>query len=180
VRNKFSIISIFLLLCVFTTVTFGQVTVTPGSGGTDLARSTSCANGTPGGYATLGDITITETKNGDIAVSQTNVTLILTPPSNWQFNPGVGTGQDSGGDVTFNSINVVAGSITVTITSGSQPNSKSIITLSGIQVQSIDGNTTPATGNILRTSGNPGTAVITGITNDVTNFGSLSTVHLSL
>src|SRR5262249_5286955 len=46
----------------------------------------------------------------------------------------------------------------------------------GIQVRATDGHALPSSGNILRTSGNPGTATINGITNDVTSFGALSQV----
>src|SRR5206468_11310911 len=46
--------------------------------------------------------------------------------------------------------------------------------ISGIQVQATEGGNVSASGNILRTSANPGTATIVGITNNITNFASLS------
>ena len=48
------------------------------------------------------------------------------------------------------------------------------MTISNIQVQATEGGNVPAAGTILRTSANPGTAIIAGITPDATSFGALS------
>lgn len=167
----------FLLLLLYSAVIIGQVTVTPASGGTDLARSTSCANGTPGGYASLGNIVITETVDNDIKQSQSNVTLILSAPSNWQFNTAVGSvSTTAGDDITSISLAVAAATLTVTFTTANGNAGKDTfdeITITAIEVQSIDGNTTPAAGDILSSASS--SADITGITHGTTNFGSLST-----
>src|SRR6185369_1046865 len=48
------------------------------------------------------------------------------------------------------------------------------LTISGIQAQGTEGGSVPGSGSILRTSANPGSATVNGITNDTTSFGSLS------
>src|SRR5207237_8811911 len=53
---------------------------------------------------------------------------------------------------------------------------KNKLTISGIQVRASNGSALPSSGDILRTSANPGTASINGITNNVTSFASLSQV----
>jgi hypothetical protein len=154
-----------------------NVAVTAGSGGTISADK--AANATSPVFTTLGDIVISEGSNNDFPI-QSNTTLILTAPTGWQFNPGVGststTKSGSGGnELTDNSITVTATTITVNIsvTGTGQINTLSI---KGIQVRATDGANVPGSGNILRTSGNPGTATITGIVNSSTNFGSLSQI----
>lgn len=149
--------------------TYANVTVTPASGGGSLCASS---------YTTLGDIVILEGANGDIAGSQTNVTLILTAPSGYQFNPGVGsvsfTGTSpSSANLTAISISVVAATITVTLSSNGT-NKQDQITITGIQVQATTPTPPAASGNILRTAASPGTATIAGIVNGTTNFGTLT------
>ena len=85
-----TLIILLLLLCA--SITFGQVTITPGSGGTELVRSTA-QDGHLNVYTTLGDIVIAETLDDDFKQSQTNATFILTAPSNWEFEAGVGNAQ---------------------------------------------------------------------------------------
>jgi hypothetical protein len=153
-----------------------SVAVTPGSGGTNISAD-KAANATSPAFTTLGDIVISEAAAGDFS-TQTNTTLILTAPTGWQFNPGVGSTQATksgpgGNELNDNSISVTNTTITVNIsvTGTGQINTLSI---KGIQVRATDGANVPGSGNILRTVGNPGTAPITGITNGSTNFGSLS------
>src|SRR5207245_6228868 len=72
-----------------------------------------------------------------------------------------------------NSFSVTASNMTVTLTvNGTVQTNK--LTLTGIQVQATEGGAVPASGAILRSSSNPGSAAVTGLTNDVTAFGSLS------
>ena len=149
--------------------TYANVTVTPASGGSSLCASS---------YTTLGDIVILEGANGDIAGSQTNATLILTAPSGYEFNPGVGsvsfTGTEpSSANLTAISISVVASTITITLSSNGT-NKQDQITITGIQVQATTPTPPAASGNILRTAASPGTATITGIVNGTTNFGTLT------
>ena len=173
---------ILFLFIISISVSYGQVTVTAASGGIDLTRSLA-VNGSAPAYTTLGNIVITETAMNDVKQSQTNATLILTAPSNWQFNTASGNvATTAGDDITAISISVAASAVTITLTTanGTQGmNTTDQITISNIQVQAIDGNITPSAGNITRSSANAGNAVITGITEDVTNFGSLSMDPLS-
>src|SRR5215213_5305347 len=153
-------------------------TVTPAAGGTNISAD-KAANATSPAFTTLGDIVIAENVNNDFPV-QASRTLILTAPTGWQFNPGVGTTAATktgagGNELNDNSITVTATTITVNIsvTGTAQTNTLSI---KGIQVRATDGANIPGSGNILRTVGNPGTATIAGIVNGTTNFGSLSQV----
>ncbi len=174
--------TVIFLLSISATMTFGQVSVTAATGGIDLVRGTA-ANGSAPAYTALGNIVITEALVSDVKQSQSNATMILTAPSNWQFNTASGNvATTAGDDITAISISVAANAITITLSTanGNQGmNTLDEITISNIQVQAIDGNVTPSAGNILRSSANAGDAVINGITADVTNFGSLSLDPLS-
>ncbi|GEM_PF-2254732 len=159
---------------VATTTFTDSVVVTPATGGTNIP-SDKAVNGTSPAYTTLGDIIIAEASNTDFSASQTSSTLILSAPTNWNFNPGVGTVSfQAGRDLGPVTISVSSTTITITFTTDSNANKSDTITISGVQVQAIDESLIPSSGNIIRSSGNPGTGTITGITNDVTNFGSLS------
>ena len=153
-----------------------SVLVTPASGGTNLSAD-KAANAASPQYTTLGNIVIAEgggTK-GDFATG-TNKTLILTAPSGWTFNPGAGSVSfNSNKDITAASIAVTSTTITVTLSVSGTANADTL-TISGIQVRATDGSALPSSGDILRTSANPGTATISGITNDVTSFAALSQV----
>lgn len=167
--------SVFLLFGIFfiaSTLAMAQVTVTPADA-TNIP-GTSAANGSSPAWTTLGDIVIASNGNNNaIAKNQTGVTLILTAPTNWSFNSGVGSGSVSGTAITYVGISVSSTTITFTFSRSNNNSSDATITISGIQVQEIDGSTT-SQGLILRTSANSGTAIITGITVDVTSFGTLS------
>ncbi|MHB9019408.1 MAG: fibronectin type III domain-containing protein [Minisyncoccota bacterium] len=170
-----------LLAVIFVTAFFSPISVeaavaiTAATGGTNISAD-NAANAASPAWTTLGNIVITSQANNDFAKNATNATLILTIPSNWAFNAGVGSGSVSGTGITFNSISVTASIITVTYTRTNTNSSNASLTISGIQVRSTDGSLLPNSGNILRTAANPGTGTIIGITNDVTNFGSLSQV----
>ncbi|HLP17399.1 MAG TPA: T9SS type A sorting domain-containing protein [Bacteroidota bacterium] len=170
-------IIVVMLLCALTAS--AAVTVTPASGGTGIS-GTKAQNGTnPAlrGFTTIGTITITEGAMGDFGKNQTNVTLILTAPTDWVFNPGQGTvGFTAGRDILSASLAVTATTITVTLSTdngASGENAIDELTISGIQVQSTNGEIT-LTENIYRTVANPGTASIAGIVNGTTSFGPLS------
>src|SRR5438094_7851241 len=104
---------------------------------------------------------------GHIANASDRKRLLPVPPGT-QYNSGVGTAtatRVSGSgttEVSVNSISITANTITVTYTvSGTGQINR--LTLSGIQVRATEGGNLPASGNILRTSANPGTASINGI-----------------
>src|ERR1051326_7269469 len=158
-----------------------NVAISAATGGTNISADLA-QNGAAPAFSTLGNIVITEGSNSDFAV-QTGKTLILSPPNGWKFNAGAGSaaaGKVGGGsganEVQVNSITVSSSAITVDITvtgTGQQNN----LTISGIQVQSTEGGDLPASGSILRTSGNPGTANIAGLGGtggSATSLGNLS------
>ncbi len=77
------IVTRFFIFSLFTfSVTFSQVTLTFDPT-TDLPQSTNCENGTPGGFAALATILITENNNNDFSATGN---LILLAPSHWQFD----------------------------------------------------------------------------------------------
>ncbi|MFC2134001.1 T9SS type A sorting domain-containing protein [Bacteroidota bacterium] len=165
---------ILFLLIVNASVALGQVTVTTASGGVNLARS-KAVNGSAPAFTPLGDIVIDEGSSTDFSSSGT---LIFSTPSNWQFNASASITVDvttSGSPKIAVSVHdVSSGSITFEITVDAT-NKSETVTISGIEVQPIDGNITPAEGSILPS----GTADINGITEGVTNIGSVSTDPIS-
>ncbi len=149
------------------------VSVTAATGGTNLTNAS---------WTTLGNIVITEGVSTDYAASQTNTTLILTCPSNYEFKSATGSCTISGPDLTGASISTWnTNDITVTISTNGTPNALTdILTITGLQIRATAAamNTCSSNaGSITRSSGNAGNATITGITNDVTNFGSLTTSY---
>jgi hypothetical protein len=129
-------------------------------------------------FTTLAPSSSAEAANNDF---KTSGTLVLTAPSGWQFNPAAAVsatpGKVGGGstaiDISASVGAITASTITINITVNATARLDNL-TLSGIQVQAVEGGTLPGSGNMLRTSANPGTATIVGVSNDVTNFGSLS------
>lgn len=155
---------------------FASVTVIPATGGINISAD-KAANAVNPAYTALVDIQISEGAgtNGDFSVG-TNKTLILTAPSGWQFNPTVGSVSFMAGrNISAASLSVTSPIITATLTVGNTNKADTLI-ISGIQVRAVAGESLSSSGNILRTSANPGTQTINGIVNDSTNFGSLSQV----
>src|SRR5262249_48150693 len=103
-------------------------------------------------------------------------TLILTVPTGWQFNPGVGTVSfASKGNITAATIAVDASTATVTLTVNGTT-AMDTLTINGLQVQALDGANLAAADYVRRVYVNPGTAVIAGIDLDYTTFGLLNEV----
>jgi len=148
-----------------------SVLVTAANNGTNLSAD-KAANSTSGSaYTALSNIVIAEQVNTDLGVSQTNKTIILTAPTNRKFRVGSGTiSYTAGRDVTAASIVVTGTTVTITYSTNGAPNLLDTLTLSGLRIQAFTGNLLPSAGNILRTCANSGTAVVAGITCDVTNF----------
>src|ERR1041385_7029397 len=93
----------------FTPQAFANVTVTAATGGTGLSADLA-TNGAAPGFTTLGNIQIQEPSNpkGDFAIG-TNVTLILTAPTGWRFNAGVGSvSWAAGNNISTASVSVAA------------------------------------------------------------------------
>ena len=152
-----------------------NVTVTAASGGTNISADLAANSPTPQ-YTTLGDIVILENASTDFQV-QTSKTLVLAPPSGWQFNAGAGTATSKkesgsgGNELTVNSTTVSATSVTVnfTVTGVTQINS---LAIKGIQVVALDGANVPASGNVVRSAAS--TSTIAGMVDGVTPFAALS------
>src|SRR5690242_13711658 len=131
----------------------------------------ACGGSFATAYTTLGDIVIKETVNSDFAITATTKTLILTAPANFVFQANTGLITATGGNVSISSYTITAATITINFTVGAT-NKIDILTISGLKISGTNSATGPS--NILRTSANPGTATIAGITNGVTNFGTLT------
>lgn len=130
----------------------------------------ACGGTFPTAYNPLGSIVIKENANGDFA-NGTNVTLVLTAPANFEFRAGFGSVTfTAGNNITAASVVVTATTISITYTV-SGTNKSDVMTISNIQVRGVN---TTSSGNILRTAGNPGTGTFAGITNGITNFGTLT------
>src|SRR4030095_15028808 len=119
--------------------------------------------------STLGNIVISENQNNDIS---TFGTLILTAPTNFEFTPAGSITVSGVGDITSASI-ALTNSTTITITIAStqcnKTNDPDQITISGIQVRGINSASGPT--DVWKTGG---TAVIAGVTNNVTAFATLT------
>ncbi len=132
-------------------ISAANVTVTPAANGT-------CLQVSPGAFSNIGTITVAESAMTDFASPQTNVTLILTAPVNFEFNPGVGTvSYTAGRNITFASVAVTSTTVTVTL-SVSGTNRLDNLYISNLQMRGL---TTMASGQLLRTLAG-GTAVIAG------------------
>jgi len=141
------------LLCALTVSMSARaaVVVGPAGGGTCLAVS-------PGAYTQINWITIRENVATDYLFPQVGATLILTAPAGFEFNPGVGTLNVTGTDLTTTSMVVTNTTITITfdVTGNSTIDN---IQIRKIQVRALGSN---SVGDIYRTLLGGGTAVITG------------------
>ncbi|TSD64060.1 T9SS type A sorting domain-containing protein [Inquilinus sp. KBS0705] len=156
-----------LISSLFFTYSFATATITTATGGTGISADKS--SGSAGAaFTTLGNIVIGSGTNTDFTTG-TNVTFVLTAPTNWQFSAGVGS-VSRAGNVSAASVVVTANTVTVTYTvTGSS--TLNAITISGLQVQGTV-KSTIASANITRTSG---TGTIAGFTTG-TSVGALSQV----
>ena len=141
-------------LCLMATPVSAAVAVTAATGGGAISADTSA--GAPGAaWTNLGAISIVEQIDGDIAVSQTDVTLILNVPAGFQYNNGQTPSINAAaGDITALTLTgITASQITVTFTTDGTADGglDSIIIgqTTAIQVQPTAG-TPLASGNILR------------------------------
>lgn len=132
----------------------------------------------PSGYNALGNIVITEGANGDFAIAASK-TLVLTAPTNFEFQAGTGSvTYAGGGNISAASIVVTASTITITYTTGAV-NKNDVLTISGIMVRAI---TTASSGTVTRTGG---TGAIAGLINGTvvanlsSTLGCLHTIRLT-
>ncbi|MGL2967294.1 fibronectin type III domain-containing protein [Flavobacterium sp. XGLA_31] len=131
---------------------------------------TACS-GFPTAYNALGDIVIDETSNSNISTG-TNKTLVLSAPTNFEFQAGTGSvSYVSGKNISAATIAVTATTITITYTCGGTNRTDSM-TISGLQVRGVN---TASTGDITRSSSSTGT--ISGISTGTTFTNTLTSVN---
>ena len=131
-----------------------SVTVTEPTGGQNISADKSLNSTNGAAFTALGSIVITEGAINDFAAG-TNKTFILSAPSGWRFNAGVGSVTFQGSrDITAASISVTSSNLTVTLSLGGI-GKLDILTISGLQVQPLDGSLDPNPGYILNLSANP-------------------------
>src|SRR6059036_508486 len=101
-------------IALHSTQLLGDVIITEPLGGNDISAD-KCFNSANGaGFIALGSIVLTEAATTDFAAGN-NKTFILTLPSGWQFNSGVGSVSFTGSrDITAASISVGTYDLTVT------------------------------------------------------------------
>ncbi len=75
-----------LILCSFGNAAFAQVTVTQGTGGTNICPNLAATGSAPA-YTPVNAIQVTETSAADLSNGAN--TLVLNPPTGWQFNTSV-------------------------------------------------------------------------------------------
>jgi hypothetical protein len=173
IRNMTGYLSFIAMLLLCSLSVEAAVTVTPASGGTGISADRA-ANSTTAQWTTLGNIVIDENNNADLQFTNwVDNLIVFTAPSGWEFNPGVGSVSAASGDYSGgSSITVTFTTITLTLRGDNNADNESdIITVSGIQVRATDGGAALASVvNIFKTGG----ITISGVTNNSTNFGSLS------
>ena len=161
-------------------IVFAVVTVTPASGGSVISADT-----TGGAYTALTGPVIAESVTADIGAG----TVILNAPSGFIFDVGgvaptvlitwLGGGSGAGGNNINNKVSgtvdgitsITTTQITYTITAMTDVLAVNSLTWQNVRVRPTAG-TPLVSGNIIKT----GTSVISGVTNSVTNFGTLTEV----
>src|SRR5688572_30073528 len=121
-KNKLAMLLVAsgLALCA-ANVAQAAVTITTPTGGNNISANKALNSTNGAAFTALGNIVITEGVNTDFA-DGSDVTLILTPPSGWRFNAGVGTVSfTSGRNVSAASISVETNTATVTFTVSGTP-----------------------------------------------------------
>ena len=163
------------LIAIHTQTIRASVAITSATGGNNVPADKALNSTNGAGFTALGNIVITEGAATDFAAGN-NQTLILSAPTGWQFNPGVGTVSFTGSrNITAATISVTASTLTVTF-SVNGTDKLDVLTIGGVQVQALDGANLAAADYIRNLFTNPGTAVIAGIDQDFTTFGLLNEV----
>ncbi len=156
---------------------FAAVSVTQATGGEAISADTNIANGTAT-WTTLTGPTVSE---GSFRDFPTSGTFILNAPSGFSFNTGatvtatISRYAGTGTCFRFTSTTATPTASTVTFTlngrDGGSNTTRCQVVFSNMQVRPTVG-TPLASGNIVKT----GTASVSGITNGVTSFGTLTEV----
>src|SRR6266481_344852 len=153
-----------------------DVIVTEPTGGNDVSTDKAVNSTNGAGYVALGSIVLTEGATSDFAPVN-GQTLILTAPGGWRLNPAAAASVSflNSRDITAASVAVTTSNITVTFSVGDTSKFDKL-TISGVQVQPLNGASDPNAGYIVNLSANAGTAAIAGIFPDLTTFGLLNTI----
>ncbi len=166
---------IWALVALCASRSLADVIITEPTGGNGVPADKSLNSTNGAGYTTLGDIVLTEGSTDDFAQGN-GLTLILTIPDGWRFNPvGASVSTLNSRDITAASVAVTTSNVTVTF-SVTGTTKFDQLTISGLQVQPLNGALDPNAGYILNLSANSGTATIRGVNQDLTTFGLLNTV----
>ena len=156
------IVFIAMLLSLTSYTGFAAVTVTPGSGGTNICSNVATSP------TTLGPITISEGSMNDFPAGASQ--LVLTPPAGWTFVVAIPTiNAAPGNDVSIGVISITPTLLTINFNATGITHFD-VVTISNLQIQATTVGS--AAGNIYCSSD----AGIAGITTGAagTNFGSLS------
>src|SRR5713101_3879157 len=155
---------------------WADVIVTEPILGNDVSTDKAVNSTNGAGYAALGDIVLTEGATTDFALGN-GQTLILTAPGGWRLNPAAGASVSflNSRDITAASVAVTTSNLTVTFSVGGTSKFDQL-TISGVQVQPLNGASDPNAGYLVNLSANSGTAAVAGILPDLTTFGLLNTV----
>jgi hypothetical protein len=152
-----------------------DVIITSPTGGNNVSADKALNSTNGAGFVALGNLVITEAVASDFATGD-NQTLILTGPEGWRFNPGVGSiSFIANRDVTAASLAVTTSNITITFSTKADTKMDAL-TISGVQVQALDGANMPGAGYLRQLFENPGTAVIAGIELDFSTFSLLNQI----
>src|SRR5262245_56049033 len=93
---------------------WADVIITQPTGGNNVSADKALNSTNGAAFTALGNIVLTESAATDFAAGN-NQTLILTIPTGWKFNPGVGTVSFTGSrNITAAAISVTASNLTVT------------------------------------------------------------------
>jgi len=161
------LMTVLMISGVFVNNASAAASITVATGGGSVSIDTTSGGGT-GAWTSLTGPVITEGAFGEINTGSHSLTL----PAGWEFNTAQNVTIAVGGGTSLSlSALIITPTATtidfyVSVASGAGTGS---LTFSGIQVRPTG--TTPGTGDILHSAG-----VITGVTNETTNFGTLTTI----
>jgi len=176
-----TLLLLFFLLASVTSA-FAQVTITQPTGGVGISTD-KAVGGTAAGYTAIGDIIIAEQNNAAFQAGTDQKIYLVPSQAHWQIEPGVGTVNFSGTNITAASILVQSGLITVTYSVTGTTAKDNIITISGISVQSTT-TLNEATAATLRrsTAAGPNNGTISGFVNNtvVANLSEVAGTYSQL
>ncbi len=168
--KKFLLFSAALLVGGFFVVSYvfavAGVSITPATNGDNISIDTTADEGT-GAFVSLDGPAITETAAGDIAAG----THTLTLPAGWEFDASTINIFKFGGNIALadNSIPVFQGDTSFSFTVSTASTNISTLGFANLKVRPTT--QTPSTG-IIKHSGAP----ISGVVDDTSSFGTLTTV----